>query len=487
MASPRPPIPLQKCLRGISRPGLVPPPPLRRDPAGTRSFRSTPPSFKKPVRAPSTRRAQTLGRGVNISNDGLLNEPRLSSDRVAEAHQTLLRDGMRLFLEAQQNGILPLSLAPHVFFRVARDVIAGSYYETPNDAAIRSISKDVDMVYKIGYVIAWFHSAVWEWLIAGCARAGSRLAVVTAAARFLSTKHSLSYPNAAVLRQAQDLALVEEDPRAIIIHAMILSRQERNAEAIAVLRPILHNHIYPTKNMPYFDNDILVRGHVLPPWKVLLHSAQAIGDHDSVKEARRIAALEYHDPEELVMYASELLQETGDLAQYEQLMCLAATGGNAEACLRLANFYFLAHLNLHPVTLEDLNANSATDQDKGKVAAAEERLHQVLAKLLESNNTQPLVRAVLSAFWYRLFPFFRKADYRGLAFHWYDLASVRGHPKASLLLARFVEQRGDREEALELLDDAAKDGSFAGAVGKLRQAWLRDESGPKVPDSWFNV
>lgn len=334
-------------------------------------------------------------------------------------------------------------------------------------------------------MIGWFNSLVWEWLIAACARAGSRLAVLTAAARFLSTPHSLSYPNAAILRQVQDLALVEADPRAIVIYAMVLSRQDRNAEAIGLLRPILHKHTYPTKNQPDFDDDMLVRGHILPPWKVLLHSAQVIGDHNAVKEARRIAALEYHDPEQLVEYTSELLHETGDLEQYEQLMCLAATGGNAEACLRLANFYYLISFNLNPVTLEVLNADSATNPDKGRVAAAEERLHQESARLLEAKNRQSLVLTVLSVFWFRLFPFYRA--YQSLAFEWYNLGSVRGNAKACLLEARLIVQYGKREQALELLDDAEKDRSFADAAVKLRQAWLRGERGPKVPDSWFNV
>lgn len=336
-------------------------------------------------------------------------------------------------------------------------------------------------------MIAWFHSLVWEWLIAACARAGSRLAILTAAARFLSTPHSLSYPNVAILRQVQDLALIEADPRAIVIYAMVLSRQDRNAEAIGLLRPILHKHAYPTKNQPDFDDDMLVRGHILPPWKVLLHSAQVIGDHDAVKEARRIAALEYHDPEQLVEYASEFLKKKGDLEQYEQLMCLAATGGDAEACLRLANFYYLICLNLNPVTLEDLNADSATNPDKGKVAAAEEELHQELTKLLEANNRRSLVLILLSAFWHRLFPVFGQSDYYELAYEWYFLAKKRGSTKATLLMARLAEKEHNHEQSLQLLNEAEKDRSFAGAAVKLRQAWLRGERGPKVPDSWFNV
>jgi cellobiose-specific phosphotransferase system component IIA len=166
-------------------------------------------------------------------------------------------------------------------------------------------------------------------------------------------------------------------------------------------------------------------------------------------------------------------------------MCLAATGGNAEACLRLANFYYLISFNLNPVTLEVLNADSATNPDKGRVAAAEERLHQASARLLEAKNRQSLVLALLFTFWYRLFPLYR--DYQSLAFEWYNLASVRGNAKACLLEARLIVRHGKFEQALELLDDAEKDRSFAGAAVKLRQAWLRGEKGPKVPDGWFNV
>lgn len=81
-----------------------------------------------------------MGRGVNVSNDGLLNEPQLPSHRLAEAHETLLRHGARLFEEAKQNRLLPLSLPRRDFVRVAAAVIDGAYYQTPNEMAIRSIS-----------------------------------------------------------------------------------------------------------------------------------------------------------------------------------------------------------------------------------------------------------------------------------------------------------------------------------------------------------
>lgn len=345
------------------------------------------------------------------------------------------------------------------------------------------------MVYRIGYVISKFHPPLFDWLLAACTRAGSKSAILTAAARFLKMSASLDTLDVSILRDVKRFARVDKDPRAIVLYAMVLSRQERETEALALLRPVLEQRIFPSKEAPPWETDILLRGAILPPWKVFMHSAQVIGNFGAMKKAQRIAALEYRDPEALVPYAYGLLEANNDFDQYEQLMCEAATAGNASACLRLGNFYYLMSLNLHPITLKDLDADPDAEQPfMGIAAAAEERFLEERAKPNEEKQEKPSVRAAFSSFWTSLFGTPRsKSEYRDLARDWYILAHTHGNQKASLLAARLAQQEGQVGMALDLLAEAEKSKAFAVPVRKLRHAWLYAQNGPKLADSWLNV
>lgn len=347
------------------------------------------------------------------------------------------------------------------------------------------------MVYKIGYVVSKFVPTLHPWVVAACVRAGSKTAIFIAAARYFESSQSMDTLNVPLLRDVQRFALTDKDPRAIVLYAMVLSRQEKYNDVVKLLRPLL-NRISPSKSLPSWDNDALLRDSILPPWEVLIHAAQAAGDYNTVREVERIAALEYLDPKALASYAYEQLATNDDFTQYEQYMCQAASAGNGDACFRLANFYYLTLLNLHPITLKNLSNPQAEQPEKGKVAAAFKQHQEECAKDRRKwqEQRQSLVGRVAQFCSASFVESRLKLDHVKLSLQWYGLACSHKNARAYLFLAMLIRSHENAESNQipeDLLTEAAKDPSLAAAARSLRLAWASGKPTPKLPDSWWKV
>lgn len=291
----------------------------------------------------------------------------------------------------------------------------------------------------------------------------------------------------AVLRDVKRLAVVEKEPRAMVLHAVVLSRQGRDEDALALLRPALQN-ICPSLTIPSVDRDALLTNCLPIPWEVYAHSAKAVGDHKGAAEVQRIAAVEYQSPNAMMEYARDLLEEQDDFDQYESFMCRAATSSHSEASFSLANFYYLAYLDLHPITLERISVKEKTPESKtDRVVAAEARVAKERRMMKDSAKRETFLNQVVS-FARSAFDTSRSRDeMRQLAMNWYDFAYECGNFKAALLLARIQHQKGQTEKAIELLSAAERDRSLLNPVRKLRFAWENGTTEPKIPDRWLHI
>lgn len=328
-----------------------------------------------------------------------------------------------------------------------------------------------------------FDHYVRGWVFAACAAAGARMPVCLVAARLLNTNSLVLHSKWA--EEVERLA-GEGFPPAIVLQAKILGQRGKLEEAIALLETDVLPFISPRgPNQSPFE-DITLGGELGLPHKVyaLLQGAYDL-KHDSpdsrkkADDAIRIAAMEYHDAESLVDYAS-LAMDENNLDKYEECMSMAATAGLPKACLYLANFYYLTFHGKY-ATRGERKAGSLASTSPPKASTA------TTNPLLTSPRqmTGPVLTWISSFFGKSL----SRKEYHGLALDWYYLACCHGEHRAVFMLALIEREDGYDLDGRVLLDHAQMeaDVEFADKLAALKENWYNKDYEPRLPKRMLDV
>jgi len=275
----------------------------------------------------------------------------------------------------------------------------------------------------------------------------------------------------------------EKFPPALLLHAKILSMRGHHQEACELLEKEVLPFTTSTQQPPQFFEDITLSGILESPWRLYaLLQAQYDEVHGSPEarrksdEAIRISATVYQDPDAMVDYAIVMMNEN-NLDLYEEYMLKAATAGNANACMFLANFYYLTFHGRYPTRGERA----------GQIASLGAETSNPKAASSASPAKEP------SAMWKWITSFFRQSmkreEYRSLASDWYYLAYTHGNRRASLMMALLAREDGDLVNGLIFLEQAQaeKDRDFAGKLEALKANWNNKDYVPKLPRKILDV
>jgi hypothetical protein len=268
-------------------------------------------------------------------------------------------------------------------------------------------------------------------------------------------------------------------PPAVVLHAKMLGLRGEFQEACELLEKEVLPFLNPSPKPPAFFDDIMLSGQLESPWRLYaLLQARYDRLHDSPEarkksdEATKIAATEFQDPDALVEYASMMMNEN-NLDLYEEYMSKAATAGKKDACMFLANFYYLTFHGKYPTRGE--RASQAVETSKPKASST-----SAPAKALS-----PVWKWITSFFGQSL----SREEYRTLAKDWYYLAYQHGNQNASLMMALLAREDGDLADGLYYLQQAEmeKDKVFAGRLETWRANWKNKGYIPKVPKKILDV
>ncbi|RHZ65172.1 uncharacterized protein CDV56_105614 [Aspergillus thermomutatus] len=436
------------------------------------------------ARSPAARRAQAQTQRLRpvYSSDGLFNVP-AHGDLTARL-KYLDEKGPLLWMSALAEGLLDDKVTKKMFLDIAKRLLETAHRELPSGDAIRGISSDPDLVFQIGYIVSSGNPTFREWLLASATHAGARVPLLMSAARYLRSLGDTAPVRTPTLEKVERLALQDRDPRAMTLHAKILGLRKRYADALRLIEQVMAL-IYPSK-VPVAKDGGFAMARIEPPWRVyvwLKEKAQtqtqanaktkpgeAATDAEAgaqTDDLLRSAALDYHDPESLVQYATARMQ-AGDLAMYEDCMSRAATAGNTDACRRLANFYYLTSLGRYP--RRGMNESTAP-VDAGEAATSS-------ASTPASQTREPSNRGKFIALLSNVFGPQPRAEYRKLATEWYELAFSHGNEQAALVLAVLLREDGSASRGLQLLEQIEGSPWLGPLVRQIKSQW--DDQGQRV-------
>lgn len=301
--------------------------------------------------------------------------------------------------------------------------------------------------------------------------------LLMSAARYLNSLGNTAPVRTPALEKVEHLALHDRDPRAMTLHAKVLGLRKRYTDALRLIEQVMAL-IYPSK-VPVAKDGGFGMARIEPPWRVyawLNDKAQAQANADTktgevgtkTDDLLRSAALDYQDPESLVQYATARMR-AGDLAMYEDCMSRAATAGKAEACRRLANFYYLTSLGRYP--RRGVHETEAKTSAPVEVAAKP-------ASSASSRTSEPSNRGKLSALLSSVFGPQPRAEYRKLALEWYELAFSHGSEQAAVVLAVLLRKDGSAARGLQLLEQIEGSSSLGPFVRRIKAQW--DEQGQEI-------
>ncbi|KAJ5169007.1 uncharacterized protein N7482_004601 [Penicillium canariense] len=384
---------------------------------------------------------------------------------------------------------------PNISFRTFEDVsiklFKASLEGRPNAQAIRSISTDVDAVYRIGFISAVNDYTLSEWVISSCALAKSRHAVVLTQGRLINwAKVPPTTEWTTLVKQFSD----EGFPPAMVLQAKILGLHGQYKEAFKLMEERVLPYLKPTRRKPGLYTDITMTPLIESPWRVyaLLHASydDKFDSQDSrqkADEATRIAALEYNDSAALVEYASIMLNEK-NYDKYEECMSKAATLGNLDAILYIANFYYLTFHGKYPTQAERVALSKA--DAKGP------KSHSTPPELSSTPDTKPDTKPngnVLSSAIHWMSSFFNQSmsreEYRKLALEWYNLGN-HFHIKPSMfMLALMAREQGEDFASAMVLEMAKldEDPEYAAKIEELKENWQDPNYVPKLSSKMLAV
>ncbi|KAG2414975.1 hypothetical protein HFD88_006164 [Aspergillus terreus] len=433
------------------------------------------------ARSPAVRRAQAAKARPGASTDYLVTTP--VQGKVETRLQSLEEQGIAAWEQVVRSGSMSTTVSKETFLSIARQLLENAHRQAPSAAAVQSISNDVDLVFKISHFISPGNPSLREWALSACTLAGARVPSLITAARSLSTTSSKpALPQTKLLQQVETFALRDHDPRAMLLHAKALARRGQHPAALALVEQVL-SMISPTRRRPLPDEEFMLPG-ITSPWQTYLSLKAEAGTLDDAERERvlRAAADDYHDPAALAQYARLRLDRAADRDAYEEYMSMAAMAGHADACRRLANFYYLTSARRFPRRGAKTTIGSAPDAEE---VEAEDQ--GVLARWLP-----------------RFYAPKPHAEYRALALDWYHLAASHASTapaakgdvlsKTALAVAVIVREEGivarraDRlDQAFQWLQRVGDVPAVASFVRQLKLKWDDEGFLPAVPEEVVDV
>ena len=333
--------------------------------------------------------------------------------------------------------------------------------------------------------------------MAACAQAGSTTAIICAAHKFLSASRTVGdLEKNQVLDEVKRIALQEKHPAAIILHAWVLTQCGHHRKAVDLLRPLIQT-MRPVRDSRFAN---LILDGIPKPSAVYTNALYGMGKEEEANEIQRIAATEFNDPDAAIIHAYNLLKiqkdskkgnsatqnSTAAFSEYLQMMGIAATAGNGDACYRLGNYYYLRYLHLDPYSLDCLDKDDPGVEQpaENKVALAELRV----AKEKKAGTWAPYgkPKSLLQYIRYYLCVDRSRDDYYKLAVQWYKLGAQHGHAKAAFLVARLLKLEKQDEQAYDMLNIAETDETYKSRVRQLRMAWLNGNN-PSIRDDYVDL
>ncbi|KAL2000951.1 hypothetical protein VTN02DRAFT_2430 [Thermoascus thermophilus] len=409
-----------------------------------RSFHSTPPhpAVRRPV--PASR----LPRVKVQQPQGLAELSEVPDESGIEQLQADLDElGGAIYSSAKAAGILG-DITYERFMYLAKRLIYEARSGPPTKHAALRVSKDLDTVWYVSMTLGILVEEISDWAFVATTQAGAREPIILGVSNTL--KQITIPPRTAMFNRVEELAIEEQDPRAMVVHAKVLSQRGQYMEALDLLEEVMPR-IYPTKIQPPMGEDITLKGRIEPPWKLYAWLKEKVGDRKATDETLKMAALEYQDPEALLTYAHIMKQE-GNMEMYEECLNKAATAGNPEACRKLANFYYLNYHGRFPLPGEGEGEEGKSNQSF---------LHRKISALFGQSRTRD--------------------DYRKLALEWYELAFNHGSRKAALILSMLLREDGHSEVGKQYLEVAESERKFLPFVKRLKENWDSKEFDVKIP------
>ncbi|EAW10429.1 uncharacterized protein ACLA_049010 [Aspergillus clavatus NRRL 1] len=428
----------------------------------TRSFQTS--TSRYAARSPAVRRAQDRAQAQRsrpvYSSDAMWTLP-AHGDQAARLRY-LNANGPLVWMQALSEGFLDKNIAQKTFMEIARKLLDRAYKQPPSGAAIQEISPDVDLVFQIGYIVSAGDPTFKEWVLASSTRAGARIPTLMTASRYLRQTGDVAPVRTPVLENVETLALHDRDPRAMVVHARVLGRRGRYTEATALIEQVMRT-IRPSKTPESGDGGFAM-ANIEAPWAVYAWLKEKTGDLAGREEVVRVAARKYLDPKALVEYAA-ICMRRGDLKTYEECMSQAATAGNADACRKLANFYYLTSLGRYPrrgtkETVSSAEATTPAEEDKPR------GLWSSITALFGPQSHK---------------------EYRKLALEWYELAFSHGNLAAALILSVILREDGSASRGLHFLQQIEKSPELGPLAQKIKSGWDGQRYAVDIPAEMLDV
>lgn len=303
---------------------------------------------------------------------------------------------------------------------------------------------DPDLTFNIGQVVSLGDPRFREWVVTACTLAEARFATIISATRILD-KATTAPTSSIPFNRIEHLALQMRDPVSMTLHARVLIFREQYNEALALMEEVMGVIRPVTTSRPSQDKHFPLD---MAPWQVYEDVNRKLGNDDAADKAIEIAAREYQDPQALFTLAGRHMKD-GDLENYEACMSKAASTGNADACRKLANFYYLTCLGRYPRRGED-----ATQQKQ------------------EQEPQQQKKKGWVSSFFGRMLS---PDDYLNLAREWYELACTHGSHDAALIMSLLLRLDGKFDLGKKYLEMAAQKPGLASAIRGYRVNWDNKE------------
>lgn len=335
-----------------------------------------------------------------------------------------------------------------------------------------------------------------EWIVSACAMAGAHLPTVLITARQIGWN---KVPVRSEWTRQIETSAKQGYPPAMVLHAKILGLRNEYKEALDLLEKKVLPFLTPTLRNPMFFRDTVLGGLLESPWRLyaLLNARYdtkfTSKEHrEKSDEALRAAALTYQDADALIEYAS-LMMNANDLDMYEECMSKAATAGKGNACLFLANFYYLTYLGKYPTRGErTVQANNPVPESlptDAFLAKTKPEPQDPAVSTTPSNFVMDVARFACK--WVSSFvnQSMERSEYRKLANDWYYLAYRHDESRAAFMMALLAREDRDLDIGRRFLDQAQMehDLDFAGKLQALKEHWYDEAYEPKLPKRMLEV
>ncbi|KAJ5272785.1 hypothetical protein N7478_007910 [Penicillium angulare] len=381
-----------------------------------------------------------------------------------------------------RDGFIPRAISEKTFHEVGTKLISAAWTNPPNGHSIRAISTDVDAMVRLGFMISIDQPELRGWIVSSCALARSAWAVVTLARRQITDTSLPTGPQGNSWLQENEKLSDEGYPAAMLLHAKVLSLKGKFHEALELLENGVLPHLKASsRRAPTFE-DITLGGILDSPYRLYAVVQATLGEHydskkyrDGADEALKIAAVEYNDVQALVEYGG-LMMNQNKLGLYEECMSKAASGGDAKACLFLANYYYLTYLGVYPTHGEQ----KPTKKNPDPLATWKPIIPTREAKATELTTWGP--RYYLSTLKKMVNISTSRPEYYTLARDWYALAYEHGEGGAAFMSALMDRELGLLHNGRVYLEKSQMqhDPLFQKKMEELKANWYDSAYEPSV-------